>query len=661
MYCTSGACFFVLVVLFAAGYLYVNRAIFFNPALYEWGDLAANALQIENAKRFRETLGPYSRLGFHHPGPILFYFYGGMEDILNIFPSLHARHLFSQFLLNLFMLSVLCVCVIRQMSLARCTLLFVCVIWSVGSIPQFYSTSPLSGLWGPYVVVVPVTIYIFFISRIPLGDLRYLPWAAIAAVMAIHAHIGTLVVVGGLGAMAVALLGADAILRRNETPYISRRRIILTIFIISIGLVPIVIDHFSADESNLDKIYRFMNWSAGGGQRLEDAIRVISKVVTQPIANILGLTRDVANSTIFLVVSLSFMLLGSTVWAFRNDSRGRLWVVFCWLAILLSVYSAVRVKGKLADYIFFYGYGISGSLLYFTLDSIIEVSSRQLRILPRLVRSIAPMLVFSMVLAIWLTQHTIEYPHTATRFEDLERNIVSHGDENVVIHVQKHGVDHGLWPEAVTFALMLERGGRDVRVSHGWRFMYGEHYRATGEEDSLILFTKSESADEMSSVRIRDYHVIRIPRSMWIRACDNERSSRRQHPMNTYIRPSDATSEELSWSQGGDIWSWNDRPSGTVLFAPDAKTGAHNNYSLKVSAGASDRQIVLVFANRVFCGSFAVDSNVSNDYAQILPSYAVSDAYGNEVVFIYPNARLADAVDDEVMPLRIDKVGLFTW
>src|SRR4029077_9080842 len=40
---------------------------------YETDDYAADSLQIIKAKHFRETLGQYSRYGFHHPGPAYFY------------------------------------------------------------------------------------------------------------------------------------------------------------------------------------------------------------------------------------------------------------------------------------------------------------------------------------------------------------------------------------------------------------------------------------------------------------------------------------------------------------------------------------------------------------------------------------------------------------
>src|ERR1700743_2832920 len=57
---------------FLAAWLVVNRLLF-RHALIEAGDAATIILQINNAQRFHEMLGNYSRWRFHHPGPGFIY------------------------------------------------------------------------------------------------------------------------------------------------------------------------------------------------------------------------------------------------------------------------------------------------------------------------------------------------------------------------------------------------------------------------------------------------------------------------------------------------------------------------------------------------------------------------------------------------------------
>ncbi len=53
--------------------LVANSADFFRQPYQEVWDSAANSLSVLRAKHFAQVYGPYSRWGFYHPGPTLFY------------------------------------------------------------------------------------------------------------------------------------------------------------------------------------------------------------------------------------------------------------------------------------------------------------------------------------------------------------------------------------------------------------------------------------------------------------------------------------------------------------------------------------------------------------------------------------------------------------
>lgn len=64
----------VLLTLLTIGLLVANSADFlFRQAYHEVWDSATNSLSVIRAKRFAQLYGPYSRWGFYHPGPTLFY------------------------------------------------------------------------------------------------------------------------------------------------------------------------------------------------------------------------------------------------------------------------------------------------------------------------------------------------------------------------------------------------------------------------------------------------------------------------------------------------------------------------------------------------------------------------------------------------------------
>src|SRR5580693_5029723 len=70
----------VPALIFLAAVLSLNARLF-SHSLYEVSDLAVNALQVQNAKHFRELLGNYSRWNFHHPGPAAFYMLAAGESV----------------------------------------------------------------------------------------------------------------------------------------------------------------------------------------------------------------------------------------------------------------------------------------------------------------------------------------------------------------------------------------------------------------------------------------------------------------------------------------------------------------------------------------------------------------------------------------------------
>ena len=93
------------LVFLLASFVLFHLPFWFSPHLLEQGDLAANALQVERAREFTELLGPYSQHGFHHPGPVSFYFFAGAQSLFGFLPSILARHMLAQFGLNLLCLA----------------------------------------------------------------------------------------------------------------------------------------------------------------------------------------------------------------------------------------------------------------------------------------------------------------------------------------------------------------------------------------------------------------------------------------------------------------------------------------------------------------------------------------------------------------------------
>src|SRR5215471_288561 len=100
----SAVYIFLCAAAFIATLLVINRDLFRAP-IWEYSDYAANAIQIERAKHFRELLGNYSRWAFHHPGPGFMYVFALGErlfhDWFRLVPGEMNSHILTAVLVNL--------------------------------------------------------------------------------------------------------------------------------------------------------------------------------------------------------------------------------------------------------------------------------------------------------------------------------------------------------------------------------------------------------------------------------------------------------------------------------------------------------------------------------------------------------------------------------
>ncbi len=81
-----------------------GAGFFFRQPYYETWDMAVNSLAVGRARHFAEWYGPYSRWGFHHPGPVFFYVLALGEwlfhDALRLTPAPYNAQVLAQVLVS---------------------------------------------------------------------------------------------------------------------------------------------------------------------------------------------------------------------------------------------------------------------------------------------------------------------------------------------------------------------------------------------------------------------------------------------------------------------------------------------------------------------------------------------------------------------------------
>lgn len=477
------------LILLAASVFFFNLPVWLSPHLQEQGDLAANALQVERAREFSEFLGPYSQHGFHHPGPISFYYFAAAQSLFAFLPSILARHMLGQLVLNfLFLVGILRV--LKRAGLepplvaGAGLLLAAPVVWLGGG-----DLLMLANVWGPLLVIFPVVFLVVAAARLALGELDWLPGMVLAATIALHNQIPTTTAAGMIFVWLAVLVGA----RRRRiiwTPDGPRQRILLAISVVLVflALMPAVVEQVKTDPGNLTLLYRFFSSHGPEVHPWPEVIDKLGHSLSDPLVVLGSWTRWNFHSAFTVVASLVFLLGVSVVQARRSDLPWRLTILGTWVTLAASVIAARTVPGNLHTYLFYYLYGLVGLLHLFVIK---EIYDRL--VVPRLSPVRRDNFAFTLVLAgavfflTWGFFHRGAQPVPDGRYEE----IVSHyGLENVrEIHlfVDKKVENDQVWSALPTLALRFRRDGVKVTVPDQYVFLCGEEMRPTVEVHPLTL------------------------------------------------------------------------------------------------------------------------------------------------------------------------------
>lgn len=262
--------------------LVANSAdFFFHRPFYEWWDSAANALSIERAKHFQQLYGAYSRWGFCHPGPVLFYLQalGGwlFYDTLHLAPApFNAQTLF-----HLCVMTALLVVILRVFTrwlprrtwpwfLPAAVALAALHFSAMGRLPSYdvlLGPTALAGMWPQHAVVLPFAGMLVAGASVAAGRGRDLLLLTLCAGFLLHQHVSEpLMVVPLVGLSWLGLVqssptaaGDERGLRRwvgkvRSTWLRHRRAHLLAGVVIVVTALPVLIDVCKGANSNLAHI-----------------------------------------------------------------------------------------------------------------------------------------------------------------------------------------------------------------------------------------------------------------------------------------------------------------------------------------------------------------------------------------------------------------------
>jgi hypothetical protein len=496
------AAFFVVLVA-------TSHALWLSPLLREQGDLAANALQIARASEGRELLGPYSRHGFHHPGPASFYGLAALEPAFFMFPSTMARYLAAQLALNLAAFAAAMWLLNRAglspsgavagLFLAAAPLIF------LGGGNMFM----LASFWGPLVVVAPMALYVAAMVRLADGDLAAAPLAAAGATMAWHTHVLTLAPLAVVGLVTGAWILR---LRPRFTPGPRSRRGALlggsAILLATAGLVPVLVEQATGKPGNLTLMWEFMRGHESQVHPWPEVIRQLGQAFTDPLVVLFpsGAAALAGVPATLAVVAVLFLV--SVVQFRRAPPPWRLLTAFVWVAIATAAVSARHVYGELHTYLYYYLYGMVG-LLYVAVARALPARWPAWLAGHGRWEGIGAGLVGLAVLTPWLLAHRVAPPTGQDDVATVLAGFELAQAPAVHLSLGDGARDLELWHLVPTFALALRRAGTSVTVDERFVVVCGEETRARtdGPRPPALLFTREPPAAGRPHIEVADWGV----------------------------------------------------------------------------------------------------------------------------------------------------------
>jgi len=324
------------------------RAEYFVPRY----DLAFQELAVQEAARAQRLLGPYSRFGFNHPGPLLFY--ANVPAYL-----LLGKNAGLSMILTRFVVDATCIVLMLVDRIWRRT-----VAWGAAAGMVWFELK--AGLewfrdpWNPYVAVLPVVLALVVGASLvdaPPGRRWRAVVLVVAGSFAVQSHLGA----APLVALAL-LLGVVGFVRSAWEPGARTAALVDAGVALGAGMVcwALPIWEQLAEGGNLHSVVSFA--TAGGDT---PGFRMVVQPVVLAVTLGAGHFVDVFGAQslaampragVLVAVVLAALLLtsaGYAAWSWRRGRTGLAALAACVpIAALVELVAATRINGALWGYLF---------------------------------------------------------------------------------------------------------------------------------------------------------------------------------------------------------------------------------------------------------------------------------------------------------------------
>jgi hypothetical protein len=223
------------------------------------GDFAVTELYTELATRGQLFVGPYSRFGWHHPGPLYFY----LQAPFYALGGHRAAALYATVLGMNFLAIVMLAWVVARHNQGRLLVLVTgaCVLFAWRA-PRF-----LASPWTAHVPVLPSLAFIVLCAAVASGQRRLLPLTLFMASFILQTHVGFVPMVGALLIALLLVLIFDKREKDSSLQPIDYAAVVLCLAL----WLPTIGEAIWYSGGNVAALWRFFVTDAGSGHTFREA------------------------------------------------------------------------------------------------------------------------------------------------------------------------------------------------------------------------------------------------------------------------------------------------------------------------------------------------------------------------------------------------------
>lgn len=492
------------------------------------GDSAVIELAVRNAAEFAQHLGPYSRFGWTHPGPLWFY---ALVPIYVLGGETAASLLASVEFLN----AVCCVLIVLAAARRRVGP----AVGAAAAVLIFTLTAPsavFAEIWNPYATVLPALLFLVLLARAADGSALFLLGALIVGSFLVQTHLGTALPVFACViavVLFIAVSRASRFLRRlrSSWPRIRRSRALAGLaagaVLVAVWIPPLQ-DQLRGTR-NLTAIARFLKAAhkIGTGHTAVQGVVLIERLAVPPSWSIdmVSVLRPPPVSAGVLCGLCGFVLVNVAIGVVARRRGARTATYIAALAVLLvplGIAAVVQIDGNLHNYLIVWFLAAPAATV---LAACLLLAEVRFRTLPhsRAFAKVGPALVATLLLLAG-TVTVVLLPRAGHSADCCTQNDILAADRSLLAAAgtpSRGGAPinirydvNGEWPLATALAASLAEHGWSPRLPAAAAGLFRLPASGDDPHDPTVPTVWIQSGTEQ---RLRGYHVIaRVPGvAMW--------------------------------------------------------------------------------------------------------------------------------------------------